>query len=156
VNYENKTMQKNKPTWLLIAAILQYLTAALHTSGLSVEQTASNDTEAQLLKLMNEYKIELGAGFHPSMQNLFTSMSISFSLFIVFGGILDHFLWKRNPEAGLLKGIVLIQTMIFGIVFLTMACLTFLIPIICTGLIFLSLLVALVRLRSARTVLSAN
>ena len=149
-------MQKSKPIWLLVAAIMQYVTAAVHTSGLFIEQTAANDTEAQLLKLMSEYKLDLGAGFHPSMQNLFTSMSISFSLFIVFGGILDHFLWKRNPEARLLKGIVLIQTMIFGIVFLTMACLTFLIPIICTGLIFLSLLFALVRLRSARTVLSAN
>ena len=149
-------MQKSKPTWLLVAAIMQYVTAAVHTSGLFIEQTAANDTEAQLLKLMSEYKLDLGAGFHPSMQNLFTSMSISFSLFIFFGGILDHFLWKRNPEARLLKGIVLIQTMIFGIVFLTMACLTFLIPIICTGLIFLSLLFALVRLRSARTVLSAN
>ena len=149
-------MQKSKPIWLLVAAIMQYVTAAVHTSGLFIEQTAANDTEAQLLKLMSEYKLDLGAGFHPSMQNLFTSMSISFSLFIFFGGILDHFLWKRNPEARLLKGIVLIQTMIFGIVFLTMACLTFLIPIICTGLIFLSLLFALVRLRSARTVLSAN
>ena len=149
-------MQKSKPIWLLVAAIMQYVTAAVHTSGLFIEQTAANDTEAQLLKLMSEYKLELGASFHPSMQNLFTSMSISFSLFIFFGGILDHFLWKRNPEARLLKGIVLIQTMIFGIVFLTMACLTFLIPIICTGLIFLSLLLALVRLRSARTVLSAN
>ena len=149
-------MNKSKPTWLLVAAILQYLTAALHTSGLFIEQTAANDTEAQLLKLMSEYKLDLGAGFHPSMQNLFTSMSISFSLFIVFGGILDHFLWKRNPEAGLLKGIVSIQTIIFGIVFVTMICLTFIIPIICTGLIFISLLFALVRLRSAKAVLATN
>ena len=149
-------MQKSKPTWLLVAAILQYLTAALHTSGLFVEQTATNHTEAQLLRLMTEYKIDLGGGFHPSMQNLFTSMSISFSLFIVFGGILDHFLWKRNPAADLLKGIVLIQTIIFGIVFVTMICITFLIPIICTGLIFVSLLIALVPIRSPKRVLATN
>ena len=149
-------MQKSKPTWLLIAAILQYLTTALHTSGLFVEQTASNDTEAQLLKLMNEYKLDLGAGFHPSMQNLFTSMSISFSLFILFGGVLDHFLWKRNSDAGILKGIVLIQTIIFGIVFVTMICITFLIPIVCTGLIFVSLLLALIRLRSGKTGVATN
>jgi hypothetical protein len=143
-------MKKNKPAWLLIAAIIQYLTAAVHTVGQFLSAAPANDTEAQLDKLMSTYKLELGNGFHPTMDNLFLAMSVSFTLLCVFGGVLDNYLWKRNPETSVLKGIVLIQTIIFGLLFIFMLILTFLIPITFTGLIFLSLLIALLRITKNR------
>ena len=126
---------------------MQYLTAALHSTGLFIEPAPANETEAQLEKLMSTYKMELGAGFHPTMESLFLSMSMSFTLLCIFGGVLNHYLWKRNPEASLLKGIVMIQTIIFGLVFVDMIFFTFLIPIICTGLIFVALLLSLLSIR---------
>ena len=141
-------MNKRKHTWLWVATIVQYITAALHSTGFFIEAIPANDTEAQLLKLMKTYKLDLGAGFHPSMDNLFMSMSISFTLLCIFGGILNHFLLKRKPEISLLKGLVVIETIIFGLVFVTMVALTFLIPIICTGLIFLALLGSLLSIRT--------
>ena len=140
-------MKKRKYTWLLIAAIIQYLTAALHSTGFFIQDPPSNETEVQMEKLMSTYKLDLGAGFHPTMQSLFLSMSISFTLLCLFGGILNHYLWKKNPEGDLLKGIVTIQTILFGLVFVTMIPLTFLIPIICTGLIFFAQLLSLLSVR---------
>ncbi len=141
-------MKKGKFIWLWIATIAQYLTAALHSTGFFIEATPTNNTEAQLLKLMKTYKLDLGAGFHPSMDNLFMSMSISFTLLCIFGGVLNHYLLKRKPEISLLKGLVIIETITFGLVFVTMVALTFLIPIICTGVIFLALLGSLLSIRT--------
>jgi hypothetical protein len=140
-------MQKRNYTWLWIAAIIQYLTAALHTTGFFIQDPPANETETQLVNLMKTYKMDLGAGFHPSMNNLFVSMSVSFTLLLIFGGILNNYLLKKKPEISLLKGFVTIQTIIFGIVFVIMVIFTFLIPIICTGLIFLALLISLLSLR---------
>ena len=146
-NQHASTMKKRNLIWLWIAAITQYLTAALHSTGFFIEPAPANETEAQLVNLMKTYKMDLGAGFHPSMDSLFTSMSISFTLLCIFGGILNHYLLKKNPEIGLLKGLVMIQTIIFGVLFVTMVFLTFLIPIIFTGLIFLALLISLLSFR---------
>ena len=142
-------MKKRKHTWLLIAAIIQYVTAAFHSTGFFIEVPPANETEAQLQKLLSTYKLDLGAGFHPTTQSLFLSMSISFTLLCLFGGILNHYLWKRNPESDLLKGIVTIQTILFGLVFVTMIPLTFLIPIIFTGLIFFAQLFSLLSVRKS-------
>ena len=128
---------------------MQYLTAAVHSAGLFVDAAPANDTEAQLDNLMKTYKMDLGAGFHPSMDNLFLSMSVSFTLFCLFGGILNNYLLKRKSEDSLLKGIVAIETVIFGIDFVIMVFFTFLIPIIFTGLIFITLLCSLISFRKS-------
>ncbi len=142
-------MKKRKNTWLWIAVIIQYLTAAVHSAGLFIEAAPANETEAQLGNLMKTYKMDLGAGFHPSMDNLFTSMSACFTLLCIFGGILNNYLLKRKPENSLLKGIVTIEVIIFGIVFVVMVFFTFLIPIIFTGLIFVALLFSLLSFRNS-------
>ena len=147
-------MKREKHIWLWIATIMQYLTAAFHSTGFFIEATPANDTEAQLIKLMKTHKMDLGAGFHPTMDNLFISMSISFTLLCIFGGILNNYLLKKKPEIGLLKGLVVIQTIIFGLLFVTMLAFTFIIPIIFTGLIFLALLIELVSFRRQASLVS--
>jgi len=140
-------MNKRIYTWLWIAAIVQYLTAVFHSTGFFIQVPPANDTEAQLVKLMSTYRMDLGAGYHPTMDNLFLSMSVSFTLLCIFGGVLNNYLLKRKPEISLLKGIVVIQTIIFGIDFIIMVFFTFLIPIIFTGLIFITLLLSLLSFR---------
>jgi hypothetical protein len=69
-------------------------------------------------------------------------MSMAFTLLLLFGGIINIFLLRNKAEIGILKGMTSIQFFLFGICFAVMATLTFLPPIICTGLIFVALLAA--------------
>ena len=131
-----------RSTWVWIAMICQFLAALTHAIGLFVSLPPANATEAELTKLMTEYKLNAGGGFHPSMENLFLSLSISFGLLLLFGGLLNLYFLRKKLTGGLLKHLLLIQVFIFGCSFVVMAMLTFLIPIISTGLIFISLVVA--------------
>jgi len=116
--------------------VSQLLTAAIHSISYFVKPTAANETEKQFLDLFNNYRTDMGAGFDPSMSELFLCFSISFTLLFIFGGLINIVLLKSNAGAGLIKGLVGIQTLIFGACFAATAALTFLPPIICTGLIF--------------------
>jgi hypothetical protein len=74
---------------------------------------------------MNNYHIDAGAGFTPNMQDLFTAMSICFTLLVFMGGLINWFLLRVKAEERIMKGIILIELIIFGICFLAMAFLTF-------------------------------
>lgn len=130
--------------WLKTAAILQIITGLMHSLSLIASPQPTNETEKQLLGLMNSYKLELGAGFKPTMSDLMTSFSISFTLLLLFGGIINLFLLKSNLNDKILKGIIKINLLFFGLCFVAMLLLTFLIPILCLGLIVLALLLATV------------
>jgi hypothetical protein len=132
-------MLKRHTFWLKLAAAFQILTAALHSLSFIMKHEPANETEKQLLDLMYNYKMDDGMGFGPTFQNLFTSMSMAFTLLLLFGGIINIFLLRNKAEIGILKGMT---SILFGICFAVMATLTFLPPIICTGLIFVALLAA--------------
>jgi hypothetical protein len=50
------------------------------------------------------------------MSELFLSFSISFTLLFIFGGLINIVLLKSNAGAGLIKGLVGIQTLILVLV----------------------------------------
>jgi len=131
-----------KRTWLWVAAVLQLLTATIHTVGLFVQLPAGNETEAQMMKLMSTYKMQMGSGFEPTMDNLFLSMSVSFSLLCVLAGLVNVILLKRKADSDVISGIVGVQLLIFGVACAVMSIYTFLLPIVCTALIFISLLIS--------------
>jgi type IV secretory pathway TrbL component len=118
----------------------------MHSLSFFGNPQPTNVSETQLLNLMSSYKLELGAGFAPTMSDLMTSFSISLSLFLLFGGILNLFLLRSKIAVETMKGIILINLLFFGLCFLAMFFLTFLIPIICLGLIVLALILAAVTL----------
>jgi hypothetical protein len=60
----------------------------------------------------------------------------------LLGGLTLAFLLRKQAEVGIMKGVVGIHVLVFGICFAVMAVFTFLPPIVLTGLIFLSLLLA--------------
>jgi hypothetical protein len=135
-------MLKRFTFWLKAAIVFQFLTAALHSISFFVEPVLNNDTERQLHELITTYHPEMGAGFHPSFWNLFTALSACYPLLCLLGGLtLGYLLWKR-AATDLLKGVILINVVVFGICFVVMLIFTFLPPIIITGLIFVTLLIA--------------
>jgi hypothetical protein len=128
--------------WLWLAVVFQLLTAAIHSVGLFISPTPTNETERQLIDLMLNYKQDMGAGFHRSMWNLFTALSSCFSLLCLLGGLTNFYLLKKKIEAGVVKGLVGIQVLVFGICFGVTLAFTFLPPIVLTGLVLISLLAA--------------
>jgi len=135
-------MLKRYAFWTKVTIVLQFLTAGVHSISFFVEPDLKTDTERQLHELITTYHPEMGAGFHPSFWNLFTALSACFPLLCLLGGLtLGYLLWKKASPS-LMKGILAINVLIFGVTFVVMALFTFPPPIIVTGLIFVTLLIA--------------
>jgi len=135
-------MLKRYAFWTKVTIVLQFLTAGVHSISFFVEPDLKTDTERQLHELITTYHPEMGAGFHPSFWNLFTALSACFPLLCLLGGLtLGYLLWKKASPS-LMKGILAINVLIFGVTFVVMALFTFPPPIIVTGLIFVTLSIA--------------
>jgi len=141
-------MLKKYSIWLKISAILQLMTALVHSIGFFVQPEPKNETEKQMLTLMDTYKADMGLGFTPTFSNLFLSMSVCFTLLCLFGGWLNIYLLRKKPGLEILRGVMLINLVIFGICFVVMAIFTFLPPILSTGLIFVALIITYISLRT--------
>jgi len=126
--------------WLWLAVVFQLLIVAVHSIGLFIPPSPANETEHQLFNLMLNYKQDMGAGFHRSIWNLFTALSSCFSLLCLLGGLINIYLLKKKVDVSVVKGLVGIQVLVFGICFGVMVALTFLPPIALTGFVFISLL----------------
>jgi len=126
--------------WLRVSVILQLVTSGMHSLSLINEPIPANDEEKQLIGLMKSVKLDLGAGFTPSMSDLMTSFSISLTLLLLFGGLLNWIMLSKKADITILKPIINLQLVIFGLCFTAIWYFTFIIPIICTGLIFVALI----------------
>jgi hypothetical protein len=130
-------MFKRFSFWIWGTIVTQLLTAVFHSLGFFMKPEPQNETEKQLFNLMTSYKPDAGMGFNPSFANLFTGLSLCFTLICLFGALLNLYLKRKSIAADLWKGILLIQIIIFGAVFAAMLAFTFVPPIICTLLIFI-------------------
>lgn len=132
-------MLKRYTFWLWTTAVLQLLTALIHALGFFIELVPKNESESQLFDLLTNYKFDLGSGFHHSMEEIFTSLSASFSLLYLLGALTNIFLLNKKTTQEIMKGMTSIQTLVFGISFLLTFVFTFLLPITMTGLVFITL-----------------
>ena len=132
-------MLKRYTFWLWTTSVLQLLTAFIHALSFLREAEAKNESEQQLLDLLDHYKFDFGAGFHHTMGDFFNALSVSFSLLYLLGGLLNIYLLQKKLPQETMKGITSIQTLVYGISFLVVFLLTFLPPIILTGMVFISL-----------------
>lgn len=132
-------MLKRHTFWLWLAVAFLFLTGLIHAVGLFISPVPANETERQMIELMMNYKQDLGAGFHKSMWSLFTALSSCFTFVFLMGGATIAFLLKRNASALILKGLVGIYLLLFGIIFVVMVLFTFLPPIVLTGLVVIFL-----------------
>jgi hypothetical protein len=135
-------MLKRYTFWLKAAIVFLFLTAALHSLSFFVTPKPENEKDRQLSELLHNYYHDMGAGFHRRFFDLFTALSACYPLLCVLGALtLGYLLWKKADSA-LLKGILLINVIVFGICLVVMIVFTFLPPIILTALIFICLFMA--------------
>ena len=135
-------MLKSYRFWLWFAVVVLLLNALIHSLTLFIEPVPQNETERQMLSLLVGYKQNFGAGFQRSMKEIFIALSACFSLLTLLGGLTLMYLLRKQADLRIMKGVTCIHLVVFGICFVVMVVFTFLPPIILTGLIFLSLLMA--------------
>ncbi|MEP7106426.1 MAG: hypothetical protein ABI760_00560 [Ferruginibacter sp.] len=131
-------MHKRFSIFIWAAIIFQLLTAVFHSLSFIIKPEAANDTEKQMLELMNTYKMNMGNGIFRTYSQLVVSFSVSLTLLCLFGGLLNWLLKRKNIASELWKGVLLVESIIFGVLFLVVLLFGFLPPMICTGLIFIS------------------
>lgn len=133
-------MLKKFSFWIWGAIITQMLTAAFHSLSFFVKVEPQNETEKKLIDLTTNYRPDAGMGFHPSFADLFTGLSLSFTLICLFGAVVNWYFKKKGLSAEQWKGLLLIETLVFGALFIAMLRFTFFPPTLCTGLIFVFVL----------------
>ena len=133
---------KKYTTWLKTAAIFQFINVIIHTTSFFITPAPNNETEKQLFTLMDTYQFDLGAGFHRTMSELTLVFSACLGLVCLLGGLLNWYLLRKKIEPEIMKGVITINLLVFGILFGLTATFAFLPPIILSGLIFLFLIVS--------------
>lgn len=131
-------MNKIAKTAITLSWILLLLTAGIHSLSFFSDPNPANETEKQLVDLMQNYKSDMGAGFHRSMEDLLISVSACLTLLCLLGGLIILYLSRTGIETRILKGVMRIHAVVFGIAFVVMMLFAFLPPIVCIGLIFVS------------------
>ncbi|MFL5742103.1 MAG: LIC_13387 family protein [Flavisolibacter sp.] len=130
---------KKYSTWLKTAAILQFIATIIHAISLFVTLPPNNETEKQLFTLMDSYRFDFGAGFHRTMSDLLLALSACFCLVCLLGSLLNWYLLRKNVGAEIMKGVININLLVFGILLVLTLRFAFLLPILLSGLIFLFL-----------------
>src|ERR1051325_1654955 len=139
-------MVKRYTFWLWIAIVFLLLNTVVHSTTLFIRPAPQNETERQLTQLMTTYHNDFGAGFHPTPQNLFTALSSCFSLLCLLGALMNAYLVRKRVGAEIMRGVLAIDLLVFGICFVVVAIFTFLLPIILVGLIVVFLALAFITL----------
>lgn len=138
--------------WLKIAAFGQFVTAFIHALSLFFRPPPSNETERQLFDLMENYQFDLGAGFHRSMGDLTTGLSICFCLVCLLGGLVNIHLLRSNVSEKVITGVININLLVFGLCFVAMCVFTFLPPILLTGIVVAFLILSRVVLKRSGSI----
>lgn len=138
-------MLKRYTFWLWLAIELQLITGGIHAISLfaSPDPATLNAAERQLHDLMSNQRMNMGAGFHRSMGDLFTAVSSCYTLLCFLGAFTNAYLLKTRVEARIVKDLTVIQLVVFAVCFGVMIVYAFLPPIVLTGLITLSLAVSI-------------
>ncbi len=123
--------------WIISTYILQLLTAVLHSLSFISEHKPSNEAEIPLVQAITTIRMDMGAGFHPTFAELFTSVSAALTLLCLFSGTLNWYLLKLQLPDNAYKGIMGINAIVFGVYTVVNYFFAFLPPLVCIGLIFI-------------------
>ncbi|MBL7848628.1 MAG: hypothetical protein JNL40_14250 [Cyclobacteriaceae bacterium] len=117
----------------------------------------ANESEQKLYDLMASYQLNnVGPYFHPTMQDIFTALSASFTLLYLFSGVITLYLLQKNLPSTIWKGLTSINLIVFGVAFLINLLFTFLPPIVLTGVVFIGFCLAYATNHIHRIVLPKN
>lgn len=130
-------MDRRARGWFRAGAWILLITACLHTLGhLSGPAPAKNDTEATLLRLMQEYEFQL-AGLQRSANDFLNGFSLAFSVFLLFVGLLD-LLVAGHVDAAVLRRMALLHALLAAVM-LALSLVYFIPPpAVCFGLALLA------------------
>ena len=134
---------KKYTTWLKAAAIFQFINVIIHITSFFITPAPNNETEKQLFTLMDTYKFDLGTGFHRTISDMILVFSACLCLVCLLGGLLNWYLIRKRIEPEIMKGVIIINLIVFGILSVLTIAFTFLMPIISIGLIVLFLILSL-------------
>jgi hypothetical protein len=135
-------MLKRYTFWLIAAVLFQFLNAIVHSLSFIITPDFQNDTERQIHELITTYREDMGAGFHRTFFDLFTALSVCYILLSLLGGLTLGYLLLKHTEPGLMRGVILINLIIFSVMFVMMFVFAFLPPVVMSGLISINLLAA--------------
>ena len=93
---------------------------------------------------MDTYKFDLGAGFYRTMTEVTIMFSACLSLLCLLGGSLNWYLLQKKMGPEIMKGVIVINLIVFGILSTLTITFAFLMPIIFLGFIPLFLILSLV------------
>jgi hypothetical protein len=139
-------MLKRYTFWLWLAIVVLALNTIIHTITLFIQPAPQNEIERQLIHLMTTYHNDFGAGFHPTPQNLFTALSSCLSFLCLFGALMNGYLVRKRLSPEIMRGVLAIDLLVFGICFVVIVVFTFLVPIVLIGLIVVFLALAFITL----------
>ena len=128
--------------WLTAAILFQFLAACLHILSLFAPHQINNDAERQMQELITTYRMDMGAGFHRTLGDLFTSVSTCYPLLCLLGGLTLGYLLIKHTEPALMKGLIAINLAIFTVCLIVFFFFAFLPPVLATGMIVVNLLAA--------------
>jgi hypothetical protein len=137
--------------WLVAAFIAQVLTALVHSISFFAAFRPAGEADRELIQLMHTYRPIGGGASSPTLMSLFNAMSVSFLLLYLFGAMLNFYLWRMKAEPKFVKGFVSLQMLIFGASFGVNIWLTFLPPILLTGLVFILLVISRITFATSKT-----
>jgi hypothetical protein len=133
---------KNYIIWLKAAAIFQFIFSIIHATTLFITQRPNNETEKRLFTLIETYQFDLGVGFHRTLGELTLVFSASLSLLYALGSLINWYLMRKTAGPEIMKGVITINLIIFGICFGLIVAFAFLLPIILTGLVLMFLILS--------------
>jgi hypothetical protein len=134
--------------WFKATINAQLIAAGIHAISLFITLPTGNQTEKQLASLMDNYKFDLGAGFHRTMSEMTLVFSACFCLLCLFGGLLNGYLLRKKVEPGIIKGVININLIIFCILLGLVMTNAFLLPILLIGMIVLFLILTRLSIHS--------
>src|SRR5258705_13099788 len=118
-------MLSNFSFWIWGTIISQLLTALFHSLSFIAPAKPGNETEKQLIELSTKYKIDMGAGFKRSFGHLFIGVSTCFTIIFLFGAAVNWYLLKAGITGEVWKGLLLIELIAYGIIFILQVTFTF-------------------------------
>src|SRR4051794_13196669 len=111
-------MNKHSSIFITITIIFQLLTAAFHSLSFIMPPVATNATEEQMLRLMNTYKMDMGNGIFRTYSQIIIALSVNLTLICLLAALLNWFLKRKKVGPELWQGVLLIQSIIFGALFI--------------------------------------
>lgn len=118
-------------TFFKFGAWAMLATGAIHSLNFLSDPQPANDSERQMLDLMNNYKMDLGAGIQRSMNDIVTFFNLSLTFLCLMGSGLNLLLVKFFDNRDLAKRVVTFNAIFWSIYLIPLWLMTFLPPEIC-------------------------